>query len=895
MKKLSTKILAFLCVMSLLVAMTVTASAATINVNDGVYAPFWGEEWTTPETEGLWKGFYINKSDNTLRTDLIKKSPGEWCAPGSPYATIWEGINICAPSDQCDVGYLLNCVEGGQIEITLKGYMEVPGCTEVTFGIYKNNFGTMLYPESGSETVLASGDSLDINMVINVTKGDKIFFKWHSPVEVANSPAFRFTAFQAVWRSLEEGAPDPTQPSGGTEATQPSGGNGGNGGDIVIEDDDSYYLATKYEDVIVNEDTDTVTLTKKLTLKEFMESFNIKINHTIKVIDTVTTKEVTDDNAIITGDMICRVFNQGTPITNINIDVTYDTETPAPTQSDAMPGWALALIIVGAVLIVAVVVLIIVISGKKGNDMKKVLSILIAVLMLANIGTMIVSASESGAEYVAFAGGETPEWKPVYVSNADYAAANVKDCVWDAATYTAILPADLHQYERLYVNSGDPNRIVSTHPNYDIGFAFTAPEAANYLLDFAGYVPADQITVGGSDGVVMLVFDKDMNKLEEVPVLSDVATLSKTYKLAAGEKLYVFFNKGAHEYSDSMLINSLKVVQQIPGLDEAKFTPKDTSGVKVSAGAQYNQIFNVLADPDTIGLWTGFYISKTNTVEYLVPDTSAGATLKLPEALRGGDNQWMVMWEGLGNATSPIGEFIIGDYFTAPATGTVTVNATFNYQVPAPNGDGIFVTVYKNKIAPENIIIEKTLFDYETSANGKSIKAENVSVKKGDVIIFLYDKNAHYYSDNLGITAKNVTYTSVKNPDQIFNPDTSKVVVDGNAVTALNSLNFVDLLAALGADAANVAGYRADGTQILNNSAPASEVATLVFFNDVKANAPIGVYSVTAVDSLPEPPATEPPAPETEAPKTADALASVLALLLISGAACTALVIRKKR
>lgn len=880
MKRLSKIILAFLCAITLLVAMAGPASAATINVNEGIYQPFWGEEWITEETDGIWKGFYINKSDNTLRTDLVKKTPGDWRAPGSQYAIVWEGINVCAPSDHCDVGYLLNCIEGGQIEITLKGYMEVPGCTEVTFGIYKNNFGTMVYPESGSEVVLAEGANLDINMIVNVSKGDKLFFKWHSPVEVANSPSFRFTAFQAVWRSLEEGPTDP-----GTENPTNPGGEG----DIIIDEDDSYYLTSKYQDVTVNEETDTVTLTKKLTLKDFMESFTVKMNHTIKVIDTVSTKEVTDPNTVITGDMICRVFNQGTPVANINIDVTYSTDDAAPAPAEGMPGWALALIIVGAVLVVAVVVLIIIITKKKGNTMKKVLSVLIAVLMLVSFGAMGVSAAEAGAEYVAYAGGETPEWKPVYVPNTDYSVANVKDCVWDAASYTALLPADLHQYERLYVNSGDPNRIVGSHPNYDIGFAFTAPQDANYVLDFAGYVPQAQIDAS-SDGLVMLVFDKDMKKLDEVTVLVDVATLNKTYKLAAGEKLYVLFNKGSHEYSDAMFINSLKVTQMVPGVEEAVFTPKDTSGVKVSAGAQYNQFFNLLADPDAIGLWTGFYVSKTNTIEMLVPDTSAGQVLKLPEALRGGDNQWMVMWEGVGNATSPIGEYIIGDYFTAPASGVVTVNATFKYETPAPNGDGIYVTVYKNKIAPENVIIDKTLFDYESAATGKSIQAENVSVSKGDVIIFVYDKNEHYWSDNLGILAKNVVYTSVKNPDNIFNPDTTKVVVDGNAVSALKGMSVLEVVYALGANAANAAAYKADGTQIYNTEATsASELATLVFFNDAKATCPIGVYTVSAVDTLPEVKPVEPPV------QTGDVAMTLAAAILAAGAAGMALIIRKKR
>ncbi len=340
-------------------------------VNDGLasigsaYVPHWSEQWTASFPKDLWKGFYILKEDNTLRTDLIMKSDGCWSVPGGGWATIWEGINIIAPSDAADVGYMLNCVDGGQIQIVLQGYMEQPGCTEVTFGIYKNGFGAsnLVYPESG-EAVLAEGGELDIDMILNVNQGDKIYFRWHSPVEVAASPNFRFTAFSATWLSI-----DNSGNSGTTDPTEPGGDD-----DIIIgDDDDSYYLTSKYQDVTIDEENGIITLTKKLTLKDFKESFDVKINHTFKVIDTLTTKEVTDDTAIITGDMICRIFNSGTPITNLDIEVTYDVSEPTqPGTSDpAEPDGGLStlvivLIAVGAVAVIAVVV-IIVIKKKKGT------------------------------------------------------------------------------------------------------------------------------------------------------------------------------------------------------------------------------------------------------------------------------------------------------------------------------------------------------------------------------------------------------------------------------------------------------------------------------------------------------------------------------------------------
>ena len=167
----------------LFTALLPLAAGAAINVGKGEYGPFWSDTWTTEETKGLWKGFYILKADNTLRTDLVSKSGGEWRIPGQQNGLVWEGTaNSCAPSDEADVGYMLNCVEGGKLQIILKGYMEVPGCTEISLGIYKNNFNTRIWPAEGGDQVLAEGASVDIDMVTTVKQGDKLFFRFHSAV-----------------------------------------------------------------------------------------------------------------------------------------------------------------------------------------------------------------------------------------------------------------------------------------------------------------------------------------------------------------------------------------------------------------------------------------------------------------------------------------------------------------------------------------------------------------------------------------------------------------------------------------------------------------------------------------------------------------------------------------
>lgn len=363
----------------LICALVPVASAAKINVGKGEYAPFWSDTWTTDDTRGLWKGFYILKEDNTLRTDMVQKTVGEWGIPGQQNGMVWEGnSNACAPSDEADVGYLLNCVEGGKLQIILKGMMEVPGCTEITLGIYKNNFNTQVWPTSGGAQTLSEGQNVDIDIVTDVKKGDKLFFRFHSPVEVANSPNFRFADFKVIWKTSDQQggtttpsstpatttskppvtSKDPAVSSdpGASAPTEDPVTSTGDDDPIVIVDDDSYYVTPKFEDVTVDEDQDKITLTRKLTRKEFMESFTIKDGHTLELVDTGTTQVVTDDSVIVTSDMICRVYNRGTPVANLSIAVTYK-EDGAAGGSNAGASGGLSPVVITLIVVAAVVVL----------------------------------------------------------------------------------------------------------------------------------------------------------------------------------------------------------------------------------------------------------------------------------------------------------------------------------------------------------------------------------------------------------------------------------------------------------------------------------------------------------------------------------------------------------
>ncbi len=65
MENRANKLLALLCVLTLLLGLCVTGSAAEINPVNGLYGPVWSPQWTSEYPDGLWQGFYIlNPSKN---------------------------------------------------------------------------------------------------------------------------------------------------------------------------------------------------------------------------------------------------------------------------------------------------------------------------------------------------------------------------------------------------------------------------------------------------------------------------------------------------------------------------------------------------------------------------------------------------------------------------------------------------------------------------------------------------------------------------------------------------------------------------------------------------------------------------------------------------------------
>ena len=367
----------------LLVALCVQATAA-VTPNTSIYSPFWSDSLVTTDAKGMWRGFYIKAADNTLKTDLVNKSGGSWGVPGDLYASIWEGsINVCMPTNDTDVGYLFTAIEAGKVEFTVKGKLESPVATPIEITVTKNNFTTKLFPTDAASLHVEKGVDTSINFVVDLNKDEKVFFRFHSSAEVADTPQFRFSQFQAVYRSVAGGggvtvpstaAPgaSTTTPTPGTSTTTPTPGAStttpgtnsqtdgtslpdtetpANPDDPIIDIDDSFALTPKFEDVKVDGEAMTITLMKKLTVRDFLDSFTIKEGYTITLINKADASEVEGNDTVVTEDMVVRLFNQGTPIGNLALKTDYNGGGNTAGGSDQLPTWAVVLITLGGVIL----------------------------------------------------------------------------------------------------------------------------------------------------------------------------------------------------------------------------------------------------------------------------------------------------------------------------------------------------------------------------------------------------------------------------------------------------------------------------------------------------------------------------------------------------------------
>lgn len=532
------------------------------------------------------------------------------------------------------------------------------------------------------------------------------------------------------------------------------------------------------------------------------------------------------------------------------------------------------------------------------KKMKKVLSLLAASMLLCSALSMAASAEgpayEDGAEYIAYANG-APNWTAVYVNdNTDYKAENVAAAQWNANSNNATLPGqennEGNKYAQLYINAGDPTRFASSGDTMDLGLCFTAPAAGAYRLDVAATANME-----GSDGMKLLVFKQDFTKVKEDAVTADAYTLSQTFELAAGEKVYLFFNKNGHTYTDRLTFTALKMTVLAQPISEAVFTPADTTGVPAVKGSIFRQFFNIKAEPNVKGLWKAFYISDQNKPEALVKDATYDMWV-FPDELKGaGVNQYSQIWEGLNNAFMPSDVTLIGDYFTAPVDGKVTVYAKLQYPTdPGDNiaaADGVSVTVYKNKISEDAVVLERTAVTYANSgASGLELKAENVDVKAGDMLIFVYECNDTPYNDSTKVLDKYVAYTEAADIDSLFDCDTTKVRFADGKFTALKSLNIEGLLSAVNASTNMAAALDANGEAIPVATLPAEKAAQLQLYTQSGFYI-VGTWPVEVVETFEEGGNTPDPKPT---PETGVELPLGL-LALTAAAAAGVLFTRKKK
>jgi len=366
MKKMLSNVLLIL--MIALFAVNVSADGLVL---DKEYVPHWTKMWVPKEAQnlGMWKGFYIVRTDNVLKTDLIMVGGGDWKIPGDPDARIWEGLNIVQPSDLSDCGYMFTAVEAGKVEFNMTGKLDQPTSTDIEISVFKNNFSTKIYPTDAPAVLCKFDEEKSINFIQDLSKGDKIFFVFHSPAEIADTCQFRFTVFNASYRqfgldssSSSESSSESSSSSSSESSSQSSSISSSSKEsssqvsesdvssmedssqlqsedsssevsfpDIIIDDDTSFPMKTRYDDVSVDETQLIVTLTKKLTVKDFLDSFDLKDGYTIKLFNTDAT-EVKDDNSVVNDEMVVKLYNKGTPISVLKIITSFPDETEEPQE-----------------------------------------------------------------------------------------------------------------------------------------------------------------------------------------------------------------------------------------------------------------------------------------------------------------------------------------------------------------------------------------------------------------------------------------------------------------------------------------------------------------------------------------------------------------------------------
>ncbi|MHB1485299.1 MAG: hypothetical protein ACYCYI_11640 [Saccharofermentanales bacterium] len=263
-------------------------SHAAIQAGTGVYPPLWSPIWVAEGTTGMWQGFYMSENENVMKYDIFEVGGGNWKAPGDDAAVIWEGnTNVMIPSGKTDVGYVFNALEPGKVEFTMAFKLENPGSTDVEIAVYQNDFNRKIYPTDANSIVAKYNISHNVKFTVDLSKNEKVIFRFHSPAKVAVSNQIRFTAMQAVYKSIGAVSGTTSSISGSSDSNIP--------------------MATKFDDIKINAATSTITLSKRLTAEELIDSFILNNGHTIELL--LSDGTVAEDmDQIVSDGMQIRIY-----------------------------------------------------------------------------------------------------------------------------------------------------------------------------------------------------------------------------------------------------------------------------------------------------------------------------------------------------------------------------------------------------------------------------------------------------------------------------------------------------------------------------------------------------------------------------------------------------------
>lgn len=319
---------------------------AAIQPGTGVYPPVWSPVWVAEGTAGMWQGFYISDTENKIRYDLVEAGGGNWKVARDTGVSIWEGnTNVMVPTGKTDVGYTFNAIEAGKVEFTMAFKIEFPNSTNVEIAVYRNDFNDRIFPVDSNNILAKYNEPYNINFTVDLMKGEKILFRFHSPAETAVNNQIRFTAMQAVYKSINTGSGD----------TSSLAGSGSTSSDSPV--------TALFDDVKINAATSTITLTKRLTIQELGESFILNDDHTIEILSS-DDSVVEDMEQIVNDDIKIRVYKSRSEII-----AEYKIVSPKiqPVAEAPDNTWIYIAIPAGLLLIAIIIILAIYITRRKNG------------------------------------------------------------------------------------------------------------------------------------------------------------------------------------------------------------------------------------------------------------------------------------------------------------------------------------------------------------------------------------------------------------------------------------------------------------------------------------------------------------------------------------------------